>query len=321
MTVRCFISMPFSPEFDQVYLNGISCISKILDDFKVEIIRLDKLVYQERGIEKNVLMNINNSHILIADISKYHYQDSHQTNVSVMHEIGYACGRNIPCILVGKKGSYQELPANLKGSIIIEYESENEQDLERFSHKLAEQVKKIIENEVFRKVKGQFQVEGFFTRFDIDMELLIENAKNHIYILTTNLNYIHTNLKASLEKVLKLNENNPQFKIDILTMEPESILTNVRATQLGKPLRTYRDELRAYYDYTKEDFKDNPKVEISTYDSLPMPITFIIDETVITSTVSIGQLTRDRIHFAFNKMGDVTEQFLSDFRTLKAKRY
>jgi len=151
----------------------------------------------------------------------------------------------------------------------------------------------------------------------LNLPALLENSKKRIMILTTNLNYTFTNLADPIEKSLKLNADNPGFKVEILTMDPESDVATARAVQLGRKIRAYRDELRSSLDGVIKKFEKYPEVEIVTYDYLPTQMTFIIDRTVITAVVSLGQQSREGVHFVLDEQSNATEPFLSHFRVLK----
>jgi nucleoside 2-deoxyribosyltransferase len=311
-SIDCFISMPFTDEFDDVHI-GILNVNQYIKEYIIDFVRLDIIAYEHRRIEENVLKNIDHSHLLVADISRY--PESAHPNVSVMHEIGYACGKNIPFILIGNIGSQKILPSNLKGSIVTEYDPKNDNELKDFSHRLAQQFEKTIREEVLNTVRGQFQAEVFSERHRINIPALIENTERRIYILTTNLAYTYTYLKESIEKALNKNDKNPTFKVEILTMDPESDVANARAVQLGRPIRQYRDELRSSLDKMRRTFGESPRVEIATYRSLPTQMTFILDSVVVTAVVSIGQQSREGIHFVLGKTP--LDPFLSHFRVLK----
>lgn len=314
-TINCFISMPFSSDFDNVFIKGISSITNYLSDYKIDLIRLDKQVYARRSIEGNVLKHIDESDMLIADITRY--TEALQPNVSVMHEIGYAAGKDIPFILIGRKDTYKNLPSNIKGSLIVEYDSDNDPDLKKFTILLVNQTKKVIEDEVLEGVRGDFRVACFSDRYRINIPRLIEKAKHRIYILTTNLEYTNQYLTDAITKSLDINKSNAAFKIEILTMDPESDVANARAIQLGRTIRQYRNELRENLDKAKEIIGKNHKVEIVTYRSLPTQMTFIVDDIVITAVVSLGQQSREGIHFVLSHTPKLTEPFLAHFRALK----
>jgi len=312
---QCFVSMPFNSRFDGVYGEGLFRASEHVEDCEINFVRLDKQTYEQRRIEENVLENINKSDFLIADISKY--PDSPHANVSVMHEIGYACGKNIPFLLIGEKGTHKRMPSNLSGLIITEYDPENDSEFTDFSKRFGEVLKRLISQDISKRVRGRFQAEVFSDREKIGISRLIEKASRRVYILTTNLDYTSTHLVDSLEIALKNNVSNTAFGIEILTIDPESEVTNQRAKQLGTPVRDYRDIMRASLKSMDDRFENNSKVKIYTYKEFPTQKTFIVDNTIITSISALGQLSREGVHYVMHQNPDATDTFLSHFRTLK----
>lgn len=312
--VRCFISMPFSAEFDEIFLQGISSVPELLPQYDLDLIRLDKEAYSRRHIEENVLNRIDAANVLLADITPH--KDSAQPNVSVMHEIGYACGKKIPFILIGQSGTHRALPANLKGSLVVEYQS-NDRDFKNFARKVAQQLSKTIEEEVLDQIRGEFRVECFTARHKINLPYLIAKASQKICILTTNLDYTLRHLRTPITQALENNKQNSAFKIEILTMDPESDVANARAVQLGRTVREYRNELRKSLDDMREAFGLSSGVEIVTYRSLPTLMIYVVDDVVIVATVSLGQQSREGVHFVIKNFPTVAEPFLAHFRVLK----
>jgi hypothetical protein len=314
LPIDCFISMPFSDDFDNVYNYGLQNLQDHVKIVTLHLIRLDKQAYRKRRIEENVLRHIDTSDLLLADITRH--PTSGQPNVSVVHEIGYAQGRRTPVILIGQTGSHENLPANLKGSFVQEYDRSDE-TFTRFTRDLARQLEEIIKGQVLLRPRGDYQVECFTARHKIRLDRMMANATGRINILTTNLNYTATFLKTALREAVSANQNNPTFKVEILTMDPESDVANARALQLGGPIRQYRDELRRSLDEIRDVFADVPQVEIATHRTLPTQMTFVIDDTVVTGIVSLGQQSREGIHFVLYKLPAAANDFLSHFRSLK----
>jgi len=314
--LQAFVSMPFSPTFDAVFTSGILAVSDLLSQYEFNWLRLDKEAYKQRLIEQNVLKHIDISDFMIADVSRY--PDQAATNVSVMHEIGYASGCQVPFILIGKTGTHKKLPSNLTGSIVTEYKSEAEPALKDFARRLSVQIKKTLDEEILHSPHGGFRVQGFTQRSKIELPRLIERSQQCVKILTTNLTYTDIYLKEPILKALEANRRNYSFRVEIITMDPESDVANARAIQLGKPsVRQYRDELRKSLDNVRAAVKKWPNVEIMTYRSLPVQMTFIVDNTVIVAVVSLGQPSREGIHFVLSDVKTTAAPFLNHFILLK----
>lgn len=312
--IRGFVSMPFDQQWDDVWFKGIQACSDKLNDYQLEFKRADREPYIERNLEFNVLRKIDETDLLIADVSPIN--SSNLPNPSVMHEIGYAVGKELPLILIGLKDSHKTLPANLKGSLLIEYELNK---LDKFIGEFTSQLEKTITRKIASKRKGDFIAQSFANRNRINIPGLISKANQRVQMITTNLQFVFTNLKNSIDQALEANKDNPEFKVEILTMDPEGDTTNARAAQLGQRTRKYRDILRESLDSMRKEYDGNSKVEIVTYSSLPTQITFIIDDTVITSVISFGQLARRNIHFVVGaNRPKVSESFLAHFSSVKA---
>jgi hypothetical protein len=312
--IRCFVSIPFSPDWNTIYFNGIQECANKLTDYQLQFIRADRVPYIDPHLGFNVLKKIERSDMLLADVSPG--KEAGEPNLNVMHEIGYARGKGLPVILIGVSGSYKSLPANLNGSILIEYKLS---EIDRFIGEFSSQIDKVITREITAKRKGDFTAQAFTCRECINIPSLIKNAKQRVQIITTNLHYVLTNLKDSIDQALDSNLSNFEFKVEILTMDPEGDTTNARAAQLGERTKRYRDILRDSLEKMHDAYSGNAKVEIVTYASLPTQITFIIDDTVITSVISFGQLSRRNIHFVLeSNRPKVSESFLTHFSSVKA---
>ncbi len=317
-TITIFISMPFHASFDRLYHDGIKPVGKHVESFFLNIIRLDEQVYYMPHIEENVLYHIDNSDILIADISRY--PDSPTANVSVMHEIGYAAGRRTPVILIGGETEHKNLPTNLEGSIIVRYNPDTDRDYSKFSRELSKQIIATITDKVLSKVKGEFPVEGFVGRSGVHLDNMIEKARRRVLILTTNLTYTSVHLSGSIQTAIDKNRDNPDFKVEILTMDPESSVANERSVQLGRAARKYRDELRCSLEEMQKRFESERNIDIMTYTSLPTQMTFIIDNKVVVAVVSMSELSRESTHFLIGDSEKGVEPFVSHFRSVKTNR-
>ncbi len=167
-------------------------------------------------------------------------------------------------------------------------------------------------------VTNAYQVQCVTQRHDVNLPWLIEHATRRVYILTTNADYSYTFLREAMHAALEHNRANPAFRIVVLTMNPESEVTNGRAEQLGIDLRKFRDELRTSLESMAEAFKDEKKVDILTYRTLPTQIAYIVDDVVVTSIVSLGIQSRDGLNFVIQDQPTLTAYFTSHFGALRA---
>jgi hypothetical protein len=321
--------------------------------FKLIWNRLDNAPFIAQNIQKNVLSSIKKSHLLVADISSQYVQIEKSNinesdtkpkpkpkpkvespNPSVMHEIGFATALGIPIFLIGQRGSSEHLPANLKGFLVSEYDKEelvktDSNYTKEFSNNLAETITNVIDKAGAPLTPGDFPVEGYRLRRTVDLPYLIRNSKYRVYVLTTNIEYVLERLLEAIKYALDLNISkhpdskeplNKSFKVDILTMDPESIVTNARAKQLSVNVAKFRDILRESLDKIKQFSNEYPNnVEIATYVSLPTLIMFVIDDMIVCSVPFPSQQSRLVPHFVIAHDDVTIQQFISYFFSVKSQ--
>lgn len=358
--ITCFISSPFAGRFKKIHQVLSENVSKRVEEITKEDIRfrhvfkliwnrLDNAPFIAQNIQKNVLSSIKKSHLLVADISsqyvKIEKSDINESdkktkpkvkspNPSVMHEIGFATALGIPIFLIGKRGSSEHLPANLKGFLVSEYDKEelvetDTNDTNKFSNNLAETITNVIDKAGAPLTPGDFTVEGYRLRRTVDLPYLIRNSKYRVYVLTTNIEYVNERLLEAIKYALDLNISkhpgskeplNKSFKVDILTMDPESIVTNARAKQLSVNVAKFRDILRESLDRIIKFSSDYPNnVEIATYVSLPTLIMFVIDDMIVCSVPFPSQQSRLVPHFVIAHDDVTIQQFISYFFSVKSQ--
>lgn len=361
--ITCFISSPFAERFKKIHQVLSENVSKRVEEITKEDIRfrhvfkliwnrLDNAPFIAQNIQKNVLRSIKKSHLLVADISSQYEKigesDTNEMaekpkpkvespNPSVMHEIGFATALGIPIFLIGKRGSSEHLPANLKGFLVSEYDKEelietdanDTNDTNEFSNNLAETITNVIDKAGAPLTPGDFTVEGYRLRRTVDLPYLIRNAKYRVYVLTTNMEYVNERLLEPIKYALDLNISkhpgsneplNKSFKVDILTMDPESIVTNARAKQLSVNVAKFRDILRESLNQIIKFSSEYPNnVEIATYVSLPTLIMFVIDDMIVCSVPFPSQQSRLVPHFVIAHDDVTIQQFISYFFSVKSQ--
>lgn len=168
------------------------------------------------------------------------------------------------------------------------------------------------------KATTMYQVQCFTNREAVKIPERIEKAGKRVHILTTSLDYSRTYLKESMTHALKKNENNPSFRIVLLTMDPECEATNGRAEQLGKNFKEFRDELRDALADMVDTFGHERQVDILQYRTLPTQSTYIIDNVAINSVVSLGIQSREGIHFVIENNPELLTAFNFHFGMLRS---
>jgi 5S rRNA maturation endonuclease (ribonuclease M5) len=314
--IRLFVSMPFDSSLGELYNYGIKQAANYINEggeYEIIVFRADDHHWRDLRLDENLFRQIDNSDIVIADASSQ--VETKVANPNVMLEIGYSRGRKTPVILITRYDVI--LPVNLSGLLVVKYNNLIEGGYEEFSRELARRIIDIIVSHKLPKKRGEFSVEGFFSRSAIKLDELIERARKRVFILTTNLDYTCNHLRKAIRKALDNNSSNTDFKVEILTMDPESSVVNERAVQLGKIPRKYRDQLRQSLEGIQREFERDEKIEIIPYSSFPTQMTFIIDNRVVLAVVSMQQARRESSHFLIE--GEGVEPFLTHFSAVRAR--
>ncbi len=105
---NCFVLMPFSEEFDDIYQLGIK---STCNEMKINCERVDEQIFNH-SILQQIYNQIENADILIADLTNQ--------NPNVFYEVGYAHGLKKKVILLTK--NIQDIPFDLKHYPHIIYE-------------------------------------------------------------------------------------------------------------------------------------------------------------------------------------------------------
>jgi nucleoside 2-deoxyribosyltransferase len=108
-TKRVFVVMPFSKEFDDIFLVGIRAVAEKLG---LVVERADTIQHTEEIVEV-IRQRILKSDLVIADTSAQ--------NPNVHYEVGFAHASKIPTILIARKG--ESIPFDLRNMNHIFYDS------------------------------------------------------------------------------------------------------------------------------------------------------------------------------------------------------
>lgn len=106
---RIFVVMPFSKEFDDVYILGIR---EVAEELGLIVERADD-VEHTGDILDMVREHIRDADFIVADTTG--------TNPNVMYEVGYSHGVQRPTILICR--TQQDLPFDVSGTIHIKYDT------------------------------------------------------------------------------------------------------------------------------------------------------------------------------------------------------
>lgn len=151
------------------------------------------------------------------------------------------------------------------------------------------------------------QYHIFSDRSGSQLPQVVAKATHTIDLITSNLSYF-TDLENFVVKVddeLRFAFDLPierGIRVRILTLNPDSIIAEYRAKQLGleHDVSGYREQLRKAARFFYHRYRRYNNVDIRIYDDLPLQITLLIDNKVITGIMSRGHQARYNIHVEFD---------------------
>jgi hypothetical protein len=345
--IKGFVSSSFVNRLDAIYALLETKVNSLISEkteqhtnlrtsYSVDWLRLDKAAFTALSLPQNVFQGIKKCHILIADVTPEYGLQGTSTNgkanecpnPNVMHEIGYATAMGIPVFLIGDQGSSSKMPANLRGSLVAEYNQATLSDpakQENFCSILSATIVNYIAETGMILSPPNFLIRGYKQRRHVDLENMIRSSRYRIYILTTNLDYVHSKLSEPISDALKFNLGGPSprnasYKVDILTMDPESIVTNARARQLNVDVAEYRDSLRRSLSEMRAFEKQySQNITVSTYITLPTMILMVVDDVAVWSVPFPSQQSRLVPHFVSSQDELTTQQLISYFFSVKSQ--
>lgn len=334
-----FVSMPYglepedpNNEWTKLYNFGIMPLidNEILrkSDLSLNIYRADHTL-KDLGLKKNVMACIESSDIVICVLTQ---------NENVFWEIGYAEALEKPIVFMGDRSSLKKikLPVLAGQPNFCRYdqnvvrdssldEDKGQEVLRQINHDLIPYVKHAIQHIGHTKVgRTIYKVIAYTRREEIYLDKVISEAKRRVDVLVTNLDWFVSQGKFQLEKGKEQDHPfqkaiNNGARVRILAMDPEAIISEYRAKQLGKgaDIPGYREVLRKSIIRVFSIFRGDNNFNLRIYNELPLQYTFIIDDIIITGIIVRGERSRDLIHVEFDKGSEgVTESFLNHFESL-----
>lgn len=323
-----FASMPFgeNPESDQnewtrLYNHGIKCCEQLaLEDRlfassnmtqgqrTLTIARAD-FNLKALGLKENVRFHIDVCDFMICVLTIQKGSDA-LLNPNLLWEIGYAEARRKPIVFLGNDECVRRIPA-LVGSdnlfCLFEpqlFEPDSKLGrLEDHGARVAKDLMPFIRAAIDRIEerqpgrRGCYEVLAYSDRRHVNLVQFLKSARSTIDILTTNLDYFRKEkdrLKETIERGVT---------IRIAVMDPDCHIAEYRAKQLGLTgdVGQYREELRnailELYVHFEKYYGDRFKIMV--YEDLPLQITIRVDNEVITSFVTRGKRSRERLHVRF----------------------
>ncbi|HSK73128.1 MAG TPA: hypothetical protein VK892_15630 [Pyrinomonadaceae bacterium] len=230
--LRCFIIMPYSEAYDEIYREAILPALKNLEGYHVLPLRADDMGPIAITLKANVENAVRSADFCIADISG--------TNLNVMYEVGYALGVNKPVIFIADKESRNFL-TDISGTIRLEY---NRPNLTSFRQMLKDTCLHIIRqietqrptNQEIQKLAGLSI--SLWERPDT-LDRLMKSVRSSFSALVESPKSL---INLLVPKIKEISEPNLLVRLVCANPEGEFILT--RARELGVNVINYRAEMR-----------------------------------------------------------------------------
>ena len=233
-------------------------------------------------------------------------------NPNVFWEVGYTAAKGKPVIFAVAEEVDEALysPVLVADALKVQYdgtifddEIPDQARLTDFQYDLLKFLD--VTRNIVRGIEPEYRV--FSHRVGARLLEAVSKAERYVDLITTNLSFFADMKQFSLEYD---GERRNGFdspvkrgvKVRILALNPDSVIAEYRAKQLGldHDVAGYREQLRNAATFFYRRYMANNNVDIRIYDDLPLQITALIDDRVITSIVSRGQLARENIHIDFD---------------------
>jgi nucleoside 2-deoxyribosyltransferase len=326
--IIAFLSLPYgSTPAERVYWGNfraaIRTVAASFTDPPLQIICADEEVEALR-LTQHVGALIDKADFTIAVITG--------ANPNVLWEIGYTDGQGKPVVILNDADDpaaarspvlLAEILKCTYSSSMLERMSRTTELPNEFTDRFSRFLSKAIRLALGQRIPNIALVRS--NRQLAQLALLIADARQRIHLITTNLGYF-----ADLDQ-FTVERSEPRYAFDdpvergvdvrILTLDPDSPLVQYRARQLGLgyDIAHYREELRNSARRMYHRYRERRNVTIRVYDDLPLQITLLVDDTVVTCIMGRGRLARANIHFVVNRfVPGVMETFEGHFSQVAA---
>ncbi len=179
------------------------------------------------------------------------------------------------------------------------------------------------EKQIASRKEDEYGCYVFAARNPSNMARILARAEREVKILTTNLQGLVAHIKDIRDAIRKRNLR----KVSILTLDPESEFVNFRGALIGREIRQFRQEMKDSLEAFKDKLEHNGDVRkagaqvlIRIYREFPTQITYMVDDYIYSSVVSVNHQSRHNIMFkvALNRKG-VESSFIQHWDTIWAR--
>lgn len=331
-----YVSIPFGKkervDFTEIYVNGIFAASRrvapsaspkvylfrededLPEQTSIHRRRLEQWGYATQPTETRLREEIQR-HIVLAD---FIIADISKANPNVMLEVGFAqaLGKRIIYLTHNLR---RDIPSNL-GDLkrLVKYSIDKLNDLQVNLWAQIQSVLASLEDEYDAALHKGAYINYHAERQSMPLHERIENARNVIQILTTNLSTLNVNYRESVVKALDRAEiENRELSVTILTSDPSSPFIQPRAQQLREDSTGYQAELEGSLRSVASKLLGRRGCSILTYDDFPVQLWHRVDETIYVGFPSVVRRSRQNCVFAVSiEVPGIRETFLQHFDEL-----
>jgi hypothetical protein len=346
MPEKAFVSMPYgvdpeSPqnEWSMLFDYGLKPLERKMrgkPDFEpIRLLRADREL-RDLNLKNHVKELIQDSALIIGVLTTTPFQtrkgkELRISNPNVLWELGYAEAHGKPIVVLADHSSIKDLPVLAGTPSVCNYnhklvqaatQKDATKTLAHIAHELAPYV--ILGLGLARSGNARQNGRGarvYSGRERIGLGEVISTANKNVNILTTNVGWFLHNMGPGINQTAHpfaralLNG----VPVQIVTMDPESVIAEYRARQLLKQddVPGYRRELREGIVELFQRFGHLENFHLHIYNDLPLQITVWVDHRIITSIVTTGERARTRLHVEFSEFDEgVTESFTGHFQSM-----
>ena len=243
----------------------------------------------------------------IIDICDFTVAIITEANPNVFWECGYTESQRKPVVyLVDDATDLAKSPVLVLEALKCEYQSNMLRSLMR-NRELPDEFTVRFEaflKQAVQSAKTQPKMRVFPDREATKLPELVASAQSRIHLITTNLSYF-----ADFKKFTVIRDKKPEFAferpisrgvdVQILTLDPDSQFVKSRAEQLGleHDVASFREESRDSARRFYQRYPGKANLTIRLYDDLPLQITLMVDNDVVTSVITRRPKSRENLHF------------------------
>ena len=254
------------------------------------------------------------------------------TAKNTLIELGYAEALGKPSVLIGDHGASQEYAPIIAGrprlisfnyaELIDTGASSGSTKFSELSNQLKLLLIQAAQGSRSKLAATQTYSASVYSNPGLaDLGNLIRSAVDTVDILSVSVEWLVqseawdplSSTKHPLREALDRGAH-----VRILGMNPDTVVAGYRAQQLGMTQAPYRHGLSRSIRVLNRQFNDyGDRFHLRLYDELPLQVTTLVDDVLVTTVISRGTRIRNAIHFQVQKDSiGVAETFLSHFNGL-----